>query len=1556
MDQKTVQKIGKYEIVAELGQGGMGVVYKARDPFIGRLVALKTITPELVSDPEILKRFYREAQSAGTLQHPNIVTIYDLGEADGRPYIAMEFVEGESLQSIINRRARIPLAAKLKLVQQFCEGLDHAHKHGFVHRDVKPANILVTNDGVVKVVDFGIVHLESTNLTKTGMFLGTIHYASPEQINDGRVDSRSDLWSVTAVVYEFIAYKKAFDGSNIAAIIAKVLSAEPEPLSRLCPGVPVELDNVISKGLKKNIEERYQSLDEMLGGLLPIARGLQMTFIGDLLLEAKDLRDKGDYNGAQEKVRAVLILDNTHAEAKRLFSEVSSEIHRVGPQQRAKKLVSEAEQAYNRGEFAEAVKMLTEAAELNPADTQARNLKEKAIREQERQKELHEAFSDGQKSMKQGDLTRAEHAFNRVLQIDQSHSQAAQFLQEIQQDRRTRERDFRLKEVLWETDNLISAAKYEEAQGRLLEIQQDFPDSQDVAQRLQSLDTLVRAQKLVQDGERAFNQGEYAEAVRALTQALEVNPQDAAALDLRERAVQERDRLRQVREALSNGQRAMRQGDTAAAEQEFMKALQLDPENSQATSLMAQIRQSQMSRERENHFQQVVQHADQLVAEGKFEDAQHTLTELQQEFPDSNEVHLKLQRLDQQMRVGGLVASGQQAFDQGEFGEAVRIFTEALDLDPGNAQVRDLKTKAAQERDRLRQVREAISAGQKAMRAGDAAAAEREYQRALQLDPNNSQAKNLLEQIAKDRPAGAAVAAPAAPVAAKEKGKALDARAMEILAQADRLMARKKFDEAKRKLKDLQRSYPDSEEIQEKLQAATERRIPAAAGPAPPPPPPAEAPAVGGSPLSEAARLEHLTEELRRNLQTPSPRAAESAPKAKTPAPAPVPPPSPAPELNATVPVGAPPVQAPPVIEATRPMKAAPPLEAPPPPETTRPMQAASPFQATQMTELPPAAGGFSATSMMPTAKLKAPAAPEVLPPPPEPPARKPATPPPGAAKAPAAPQVEKKPVPAPAPMPPLPKPAPAVIAQAEPAKKPPIIMIAAIVLVVIMAIGGYMAFHGHKTTETVTPGGNPPAGNPEVTKDQQEKDLMAKAQAAADKQDWKTAEDEYNQVIAMNGKLFKDASAALGTVKLQEQGTSKADAEAKDFKDGMAAYKLGPKHYENAKADLQQVVSLNIPDSPNIQKAKDTIADIDNYLNAQAEYQAADNLVNRSDYDGAISKMQGIAGGGGPFAQQAKRRAQEIQQLKTEVTANQALKTDFDAATRLEENGDLKGALAKFQQIQPKGGSFGAEATKHIQSINDTLAKQNADSDWKYALAEESSNPQDALSKMKDIAGRPGLHQDDAKLQIPQLQQTISNQKDIDTFNDALAKQKAGDMASLQAALAEFKGLAGKPGPKATDAIDHYGQVKNAIEAINTPKTEPPKPVVTQPSQPTTPPTTTTTSAARTPTVTPLPGGDPQPFRLSWYKGIIIPDYNVDGGLQAAGQLTVPPQTAPAGSFVLLKISIDENGSVAPNQIVNDTSGAGEEVKKAASSWKFKPPTAKGKPVKTSITVKVTF
>jgi TonB family protein len=487
MGQRVVQKIGKYEILSELGQGGMGVVYKARDPFIGRLVALKTVTPELVSNPEILKRFYREAQSAGTLQHPNIVTVFDLGEFEGQPYIAMEFVEGESLQSIIARRAELPLAAKLNLAEQVCLGLDHAHKHGIVHRDIKPGNILVKNDGTVKVVDFGIVHVESTTLTQTGMFMGTIQYASPEQLNEGHVDARSDLWSVVCVIYELIAYKKPFEGSNFGAILGKILTGQPEPLSHRCPDVPPELDNIIAKGLKKSVEERYQSLDELLADLAPIGQRLQRSLIGELLVEARQMKEKGDLNSAQAKVRAILMLDRTHGEAKAIESEIAAELHRLSSLPRFRELITEGEQAFNRGAFSDAIRALSGALELNPNDTQARSLKERAGREQERLQQAREAMAAGQSAMKQGDLTGAEVKLQKVLEIDKDNAQASGLLAEIRRDRLARERDFKIKEGLWNADKLISEGKHREAAVELTALQEEFPDAENVQQKLQAV-------------------------------------------------------------------------------------------------------------------------------------------------------------------------------------------------------------------------------------------------------------------------------------------------------------------------------------------------------------------------------------------------------------------------------------------------------------------------------------------------------------------------------------------------------------------------------------------------------------------------------------------------------------------------------------------------------------------------------------------------------------------------------------------------------------------------------------------------------------------------------------------------------------------------------------------------------------------------------------------------------------------------------------------------------------------------------------------------------------
>ena len=270
--------IGKYEIRCQIGRGAMGVVHEAFDPVIERRVAIKTLRLEAFEPSQfagVRARFKREAQSAGQLSHPHIVTVYDYGEHEGAPFIVMEFLKGSELSRILNRGTRLPLSEVVRLATQLLGALAYAHDRKLVHRDIKPGNIFVLDDGNLKVVDFGLAHVEASNLTDTGALLGTPAYMSPEQFLALPVDERSDIFSAGVILYELLTGDKPFTGS-VATIMQKVLRQEPIAASVLNPTISPAWDSAIQRAMAKKPEARFQSARQFSETIKQIfARGAQ---------------------------------------------------------------------------------------------------------------------------------------------------------------------------------------------------------------------------------------------------------------------------------------------------------------------------------------------------------------------------------------------------------------------------------------------------------------------------------------------------------------------------------------------------------------------------------------------------------------------------------------------------------------------------------------------------------------------------------------------------------------------------------------------------------------------------------------------------------------------------------------------------------------------------------------------------------------------------------------------------------------------------------------------------------------------------------------------------------------------------------------------------------------------------------------------------------------------------------------------------------------------------------------------------------------------------------
>jgi hypothetical protein len=460
MASNTLTKIGKYDVVEVLGKGGMGIVYKATDSRIGRLVAIKMMTGGFAENPDLLKRFYREAQSTGMLQHPNIVIVYDLGDQDGNPYLVMEYLEGEPLDKMIASKRELSMVEKLGFIIQCCTGLNYAHQRGIVHRDIKPANLMVLKNGDCKIVDFGIARVGDNSLTRTGQVVGTITYMSPEQINAQVVDGRTDIFSAGVMLYELLTGVLPFDGKDTASTLLKIIHEPPPPLKNFLDNFPPDLEDVIKKALAKDREERYATAEDFAFDLGRVQEQIKKTMVSDYVNRAKLAVDKSDLPKAKEILQIVLKVDTQHSVAKELMMEVQQRMQRQQRGEQIKQLRSHAEEAMSQKMFDDALAYAEQALTLDKTNPELINLREIVAAEKAKKDKVESALRKAENSQQNGDLEAAVKALEEALAADPENTKARTLHAAVSKDLSERSKQKEVQSFIDEARRDISSRKF----------------------------------------------------------------------------------------------------------------------------------------------------------------------------------------------------------------------------------------------------------------------------------------------------------------------------------------------------------------------------------------------------------------------------------------------------------------------------------------------------------------------------------------------------------------------------------------------------------------------------------------------------------------------------------------------------------------------------------------------------------------------------------------------------------------------------------------------------------------------------------------------------------------------------------------------------------------------------------------------------------------------------------------------------------------------------------------------------------------------------------------
>src|SRR6266481_959456 len=649
----AMKKLNKFEIIEKVGQGAMGVVYKARDPFIDRIVTLKTLTTGLADDANLLKRFYSEARSAGGLQHPNIVTIYELGHEGDTPFIAMQFLTGESLDKILDRRPNLPLSQKIGFIVYVCRALEYAHKQNppVVHRDIKPGNVMVTLEGGVMVVDFGIARLgEGTRSQSAGMLIGTLGYMSPQLFRNGAADARSDIWATGVMFYELLAYRRPFEGDNAAALMSNIILEKPRSIADAAPGTPQDLQAVVERMLAKEAEARYQNMEEVLLELEPIWRRLQQAEVSDLLTNSQQLFEAGDLETAKAKVSQIIQIDTSNTQAKSLLEKINAEVRRkqVVPQLKAR--VENAGRLLAKGQAEDAKAEVEAALKLDSTYQPARELLSAAQAALERAHSITQALRTSKQRMAEGALTEAELQLDKVLGMDPGNTAAREQLKQIREERSRRERRKQRDEALHRARTFWTNLQYEECIDLLLTSQKQFPGDTEITKLLESArqdQAEQQRQSLLTEARNLLSAQRFDDSLRALDRLLERYPSDATAKNLRTHALQGQEQQRRD-QRLAEGKQKLR---AWVKEEKYSEAIshagQLSkefPEDFELRELIEFARAELSQVEQKRRFEQYSKQIQLALRDGRFSEAIKSAEKALLEFPKNLDLLILLDR------------------------------------------------------------------------------------------------------------------------------------------------------------------------------------------------------------------------------------------------------------------------------------------------------------------------------------------------------------------------------------------------------------------------------------------------------------------------------------------------------------------------------------------------------------------------------------------------------------------------------------------------------------------------------------------------------------------------------------------------------------------------------------------------------------------------------------------------------------------------------------------------------------------------------------------------